>query len=181
MASLLEPASSGDEIAAKKLLPLVYAELRARAASHLAKERPSHTLQPTALVHEAFLRLVDQTRVDWRGRTHFFAVASEMIRRILVDHARMHGASKRGGGASRVELDENAVSSGTSPTTVDLIALDDALAELRRLSHRQAQVVELKFFGGLSVEETAQVLDVSERTVKGDWRVARAWLRQRLG
>jgi len=176
---LLDSASRGDRRAAARLLPLVYEELRERAALSLRRERPSHTLQPTAIVHEAFLRLVDQTAVDWRGRTHFFAVAAEMMRRVLVDHARKRGATKRGGGRTRVALDEQ-VASPHANDDLDLVALDEALEELHRLSERQARVVELRYFGGLNVEDVAAVLSVSDRTVKEDWRIARAWLRRRL-
>jgi len=148
---LLDPASRGDQRAAARLLPLVYEELKERATLSLRRERPSHTLQPTAIVHEAFLRLVDQTSVDWRGRTHFFAVAAEMMRRILVDHARKRGTVKRGGDRTRVSLDEQVAPAGANGE-LDLVELDEALDELHRLSDRQARVVELRYFGGLSVE-----------------------------
>ncbi len=169
----------GDEAAAAKLLPLVYDELRGLARHHMRRERPSHTLQATAVVHEAYLRLVEQTKVDWKGKTHFFAVSAEMIRRILVDHARKHAAAKRGGERVRVTVNEADAVSGTA-ANIDLIALDDALQELSRLSERQGRVIELRFFAGLSVEETAYILGVSQRTVKEEWRVARAWLAHRM-
>ena len=177
----LADVSSGDHCAAAKLMPLVYAELRAVAGRHLRRERKNHTLQATAVVHEAYLKLVDQTRVDWKGKAHFMAVAAEVIRRILVDHARKRGAAKRGGSAARITLSiEDMVATSDSDSDLDLIAVDDALSELAELNERQARVVELRFFGGLSVEETAYALGVSERTVKGDWRVAKAWLRKRM-
>lgn len=162
-----------------RLLPLVYDELRALAQHQLQRERPGHTLQATALVHEAYLRLVDQTRIEFAGRSHFFAIAATMIRRILVDHARGKAAAKRGGQAGRLTLHEDAAAINDD-RGVDLLDLDDALTTLAALSDRQARVVELRFFGGLTVEEAADVLDVSPRTVKDDWRIARAWLRQRL-
>lgn len=168
--------SDGDRSAAEQLLPLVYEELRRQAAVYLRDERAGHTLQPTALVHEAFLKLVDQSRAQWKSRDHFCAVASQAMRRILVDHARRHRAAKRGGG-NRVTLD---TMDGHFEEEVDLIALDDALHRLSLLSERQGRIIELRFFGGMSVEEAAHVLDVSERTVKGDWRVARAWLQREL-
>ncbi len=177
---ILLELGKGDESAASKLLPLVYDELRGLAGHYMQLERPNHTLQPTALVNEAYLKLVDQSRVNWRNRAHFLAVAAEVIRRILVDHARGKAAAKRGGGQRRVPLD--LAEPGDPPTgDVDLLALDDALTHLGELSERQLRVVELRFFGGLKVEETAHVLDVSEATVKNDWRVARAWLARELG
>lgn len=176
----LSDLGRGDASAADRLMSVVYDELRALAQSCLQRERPDHTLQATALVHEAYLRLVDQTRVEWQGRAHFFAIAAEVIRRVLVDHARSHRALKRGGAAQRLTLFESAVL-GEGPDGVELLTLDEALRELATHSERQARVVELRFFGGLSVEETAAVLDVSPRTVKDDWRFARALLRRRLG
>lgn len=175
---LLGPASRGDESAAEQLLPLVYDDLRERAAHYLSRERSGHTLQPTALVHEAYLRLVDQTRVDWSGRTHFFAVAAETIRRILVDHARGNLTAKRGGQRNRVTLDEAVALS--DERDVDLLALDEALDMLAKEDERAKQVVELRFFGGLTQVEVAQHLKVSERTVRNDWAWARAWLRREL-
>ncbi len=175
---ILTELSDGDRSAANRLMPLVYDELHALAEGFMHMERPGHTLQATALVHEAYLRLVDQSRVDWKSRAHFFAVAAEMIRRILVDHARKHAAAKRGGGAGKVDASEAVDPAQESP--VDLLALDEALQELRRLNQRQGRIVELRFFGSLSVEETAHVLGVSPRTVKGDWHLARAWLRNHM-
>lgn len=159
-------------------MPHVYEELRRIAAAHLRREAPGHTLQATLLADEAFIRLIDQSRVEWKGRAHFMAVASEIIRRLLVDHARLRRAGKRGAGWERVALHEDAAS--VARHEVDLVELDDELNALRALNERQARVVELRFFGGLSVEEAAEVLGVSPRTVKGDWMVARAWLRERL-
>jgi RNA polymerase sigma-70 factor (ECF subfamily) len=178
---ILSDLRAGDGSSANKLVPLVYNELRALAASKLSQERAGHTLQPTALAHEAYLKLIDQTRVEWQGRAHFLAVAAEVIRRILVDHARAHQAAKRGGGR-RLSLNTAGVEAAAAlpAAGIDLLDLDVALAELATLDHRQARGVELRFFGGLDVRETAEVLGVSERTVKGDWRIARAWLRDRL-
>lgn len=175
---ILLAAVNGDRSAADQLMPLVYDELRGLAEHFMAQERVDHTLQATALVNEAYIRLIDQTQVDWQGRVHFCAVASEMIRRILVDHARKRSAAKRGGGASRVDLTD--ILDLSDEIGVDLLGLDEALQELRGLHKRQARVVELRFFGGLNVQETSAVLEVSPRTVKGDWRLARAWLRERL-
>jgi RNA polymerase sigma-70 factor, ECF subfamily len=172
--------SGGDPSAVSDLMPLVYDELRRVAAMHLARERPNHTLQPTALAHEAYLKLVDQTRAQWKDRAHFLAVAAEAIRRILIDHARLHRAAKRGSGDARLTL-SFAADVPEPQTDVDLIALEDALQRLAELSPRQARVVELRFFAGLDVEETAEAIGVSPRTVKGDWRVARAWLQRELG
>jgi RNA polymerase sigma factor (TIGR02999 family) len=172
---LLLEAAGGNRAAADALLPLVYDELRAIAAQKMRSERADHTLQPTALVNEAFLRLVDQTRVQWQGRAHFCAVAASMMRRILVDHARRRDADKRGAGQRPVVLDEAfAPSGGQNP--VDIVALDDLLNRLAELNERHARVVELRFFGGLTVEETAHALGISPATVKNDWRAARAWL-----
>jgi RNA polymerase sigma factor (TIGR02999 family) len=170
--------SGGDAMAAAELLPLVYDRLRALAGHYMRLERPDHTLQPTALVHEAYLRLIDGARVDWNGRTHFFAVAAIQMRRVLAEHARSRGAQKRGGGARKVTLSDPAAI--TAGGMLDMLALDEALEKLARQSQRQCRVVELRFFGGLSVEETAHVLEVSPSTVKGDWRVAKAWLAREL-
>jgi len=164
--------------AADKLLPLVYDEFRALARHYLAQERMNHTLQPTALVHEAYMKLVDQTRVDWQGKSHFFAVAAQAMRRILVDHARSRQRDKRGGGRARVVLDEAVALSPQKDE--DVLALDEALEKLATLDPRQAKVVELRFFGGMSVEEVAEALGVSKRTVEGDWTFARAWLGKEL-
>jgi RNA polymerase sigma-70 factor, ECF subfamily len=169
---------------AARLMPVVYDELRCVAQSYLSCERSGHTLQATALVNEAYLRLVTQ-KASWTSRAHFLAIAAEMIRRILVDHARARGTAKRGGAGRRITLhDELTIDaeSGMAPRAeIDLLDLEAAMDDLARLSTRQARVVELRFYGGLNVEETAHVLGVSPRTIKGDWRVARAWLRRRLG
>ncbi len=175
---ILVDLGNGDRSAAKRLMPLVYDELRGLAARYMQQERAEHTLQATAIVHEAYLRLIDQSRVDWKGRAHFFAVAAEMIRRVLVDHAREHDAAKRGGGARKVSLTDSVGASGGPD--IDLLSLDAALDELGQLNERHRKVVELRFFGGLNIDETAQVLEVSPQTVRSDWRIARAWLRQRL-
>ncbi|MCA9309650.1 MAG: sigma-70 family RNA polymerase sigma factor [Phycisphaerales bacterium] len=176
---ILHDLSGGEGDAANRLLPLVYDELRALAAGYLRHERSDHTLQPTALVHEAYLRMVDQTSVTWQNRSHFFGIAAQAIRRILVDHARARHALKRGGKRLRMTLNEE-LAGGDDPE-LDLLAIDDALHKLKDLSDRQCRIVELRFFSGLSVEEVAEILGVSPRTVKGDWRVARAWLKRELG
>ncbi|MFO0837282.1 MAG: ECF-type sigma factor [Phycisphaerae bacterium] len=167
--------------AISELMPLIYSELRALAAAQLRRERPGHTLQPTALVHEAFLRLAAQTRAEFRDREHFFAVAAEAIRRVLVDHARARQADKRQAAGQRLTIHAaldaaEAIGGGE----LNLLGLDDALTRLAALNERQSKVVELRFFGGLSIEETARALEVSEGTVKGDWRLARAWLEREL-
>ncbi len=164
---------------AAKLLPLVYQELRALAGKYLRQERSGHTLQPTALVHEAFLKLVDQDRVDWMGRTHFFAVCAQAMRRILIDHARAQRRVKRGGDWRQVALD-NLMTPHLAVAGVTPEDLHDALESLAALDPRQAKVVELRFFGGLAMKEIAEVLDVSKRTVEDDWTHARAWLRATL-
>ena len=171
-------STRGDEAAAERLMVLVHDKLRALAGHYMARERAEHTLQPTALLNEAYLRLFDQSRVNWQNKAHFVASAVQMMRRILVDHARQRAAVKRGGDRKRVELDEPNLASPTAD--VDLIALDDALEELKSLNPRQARVVELRFFGGLTVKETASALDIAERTANNDWEFARAWLRQRV-
>jgi RNA polymerase sigma-70 factor, ECF subfamily len=171
---LLLEWSRGNRGALDALVPLVYAELRRQADRYLSRQRTGHTLQATALVHEAFLRLVDQTSVSFRDRAHFFAVASRAMRQILVDHARRRLAEKRGGAATRLVLDDGIAS--VQPRGVDLMALDDALSRLEALDPAQARLVELRFFGGLTVEETAVVLGCSPATVKRSWSSARAWL-----
>jgi len=175
---LLARWRSGDREALDELAPLVYPELRRIAARRLRNERAGHTLQTTALVHEAYLKLVDQTRVEWQDRAHFFAVASEIIRRILVDHARALHREKRGSGIPALALDE--ALHITEKKSFELIALDDALNALAELDARQSRIVELRFFGGLTVEETAEVLHVSRATVNRDWVTARAWLLREL-
>ncbi len=174
----LRDLTAGDAAAADRLLPLVYDRLRALARRHLERERPDHTLQATALVHEAYLKLFDQKDVDWRGKTHFFAIGARAIRRILVDHARTRTRGKRGGGARRLCLDEGAVLSPERDD--DVIALEEALGRLEQQDPRQARIVELRFYGGLNVAEVAEVLGVSKRTVEADWTMLRAWLRREL-
>ena len=171
---LLREAQAGDRAALDELLPLVYRELRQIAARHLAQERPGHTLQATALVHEAYLRLIDQHSVDWRNRAHFFSIAAEMMRRVLVNHAVSRRAQKRGAGETLLSLDE--VISFPNRQDVDLILLDEALKRLAELDPLQARIVEMRFFAGLSVEEVAEVLGVSDSEVKREWRSAKAWL-----
>jgi RNA polymerase sigma factor (TIGR02999 family) len=171
--------SSGDARAIDELVPVVYQELRQLAAYHLSRERFSGTLQPTALVHEAYLRLVDQSRVQWSGRAHFFGAAAQVMRRVLVDRARERNAQKRGEGASHEPLDVAIAAPGD--TSYDLVALDEALNHLAALDADRARVVELRFFGGLSVKETAAIMGSSEATIKRDWALARAWLFRRLG
>ncbi|MGA2005515.1 MAG: sigma-70 family RNA polymerase sigma factor [Terriglobales bacterium] len=171
---LLAQIHAGNKEAEDRLIPLVYAELRRLAAHYLRGERSDHTLQPTALVHEAYLRLTRIQGVDWQSRSHFFAIAATVMRRILVDHARGQRAEKREGFREAVSLDDALVVSPGRST--DLIALDEALDRLARIDARRSRIVELRFFGGLSEEETAQVLGISARTVKRDWRIAKAWL-----
>lgn len=172
---LLNDAGSGQGDAVERLYPLVYDELRRLAQSQLAGERAGHTLQATALVHEAYLRLVDQTRVEWKNRSHFFAIAAQAIRRILVDYARRRGRKKRGSGAVHVPLDDLMNIPDGGPST-DLVALDDALERLAVENGERARVVEMRFFAGLTAGETAHVLGVSTRTVERHWQFARAWL-----
>ena len=176
--ALLADWSRGDRDALTRLLPLVYAELRRIAARQLGKERAGHTLQPTALVHEVYLRLVDQRRVDWQDRAHFFGVTAQIMRRILVDHARRHSAAKRGDGVRCVSVDD--VSEEPASNEIPILALDDGLRQLEKLDPALARIVELRAFGGLTIEEAAHVLAVSPSTVKRDWRTARAWLTREL-
>jgi len=175
---LLVAWRGGDAGALDRLLPLVYAELRRVAHRYMRDERPNHPLQTTALVHEAYLRLIDVTRVDWQSRNHFFAVSAQMMRRILVEAARRRNAGKRGGDASHVALDEAFVPA--ADRGADLLALDEALEHLATLAPRKARVVELRYFAGLSVKETADVLGVSVETVMRDWRMAKLWLQRDL-
>ena len=171
---LLLAWSKGDRDALEDLLPVVYAELRRIAGRYLRHERPDHTLQPTALVHEAYVKLVDQRHAQWQNRAQFFGVAAQLMRRILVDHARAHVAAKRGGGVSPVTLMDAA---GASPARgVDVLALDEALTRLTGLYPEQGRLVELRFFGGLTIEETGEAMGLSPATVKRQWAVARAWL-----
>lgn len=170
--------SNGDRAAAEQLLPLVYDELKRLAASYLKKESPGHSLQPTALVHEAFLRLVDQSQVNYRGETHFFALGAQAMRRVLVDHARSRNRLRRGGDRIRIEFQEDSVLSRTCDE--DILVIDDLLSRLAELDSRQAGIVELRFFGGLKVEEVAEALGLSKRTIEAEWTMARAWLRSQL-
>jgi RNA polymerase sigma-70 factor, ECF subfamily len=176
---LLRAWSDGDAAALDRLIPLVYAELHRRARRYMRRERVGHTLQTTALVHEAYLKLIDAQGVRWQDRGHFFAIAARVMRRVLVDFARERGFQKRGGAARRVSFDET-LALGEAPDT-DVVALDEALGALAEIDSRKARVVELRFFGGLSIEETAEALEVSPETVRRDWRLAKSWLLRRLG
>jgi RNA polymerase sigma factor (TIGR02999 family) len=164
----------------EELMPLVYDDLRRRARAYMSRERSGHTLQPTALVHEAYMKLVDQSRVNWRGRTHFFAIGAQAMRRILIDHARGHGREKRGGEWQRVTLSAPLKSDESGLDLDELLILDRALETLAGLDERQAKIVELRFFAGLKMSEVAEVLGVSKRTVEDDWVHARAWLKHEL-
>jgi RNA polymerase sigma factor (TIGR02999 family) len=177
VSTLLRAWSEGDRRALEKLIPIVYDELRRLGRRYMRGERSGHSLQTTALVNEAYTRLVDYKRMQWQNRAHFFAVSAQLMRRILVDHARRHNL-KRGAGVHHVSLEEAAVVGGDGDT--DLAALDDAMSALARIDPRKVQVVEMRFFGGLSVEETAEVLKVSPVTVKREWRAARTWLYREL-
>jgi RNA polymerase sigma-70 factor (ECF subfamily) len=176
---LLAQVKRGDKAALGRMIPLVYKELRRLAGHYLRDERIGHTLQPTALVHEAYLRLVGQDRADWQNRAQFMGVAAQLMRRILVDYARERLAAKRGGGAVRV--DDEQFDAGAGPgQSEELLAVDEAVERLTELDPQQARVVEMRYFGGLSVEETAEALGISPRTVKRDWAMAKAWLRGEL-
>ncbi len=175
---LLVELSNGNHAVVDALLPLIYDELRNLAANYLRRERRDHTLQPTALVHEAYLRLVDQRSVNWQNRAHFFGVAAQLMRRILVDHARAHNAEKRGHDFQKLSLDENI--DKAAERSAELIALDDALKELAEIDEQKSRIVELRYFGGLTVEETAEVLGVTPVTIKRHWRMAKAWLHGRM-
>ena len=175
---LLVSWRNGDQDARDELMPLVYEELHRLAHQYMSRERPGHTLQTSALVNEAFLRLADQRDVQWQNRAHFIGIAGQMMRRILVDYARNRGYAKRGGGAVQVSLDEELIVS--NERTAAIVALDDALQNLARLDERKSRLVELRFFGGLSIEETAEVLGVSPGTVMRDWTLAKAWLRREM-
>lgn len=178
---LLARASAGDEKAVSRLMPLVYDELRRLAAAYLRRERPGQTLQATALVHEAYLRLIGERAQRWRDKTHFLAIAALSMRQILVQRARDRKAAKRGGDPARITFDERALAApGDRAPAIDLVALDEALERLAALDPRQAKIVELRYFGGLGVEECAEVLGISPATVKRDWTLARAWLRREL-
>jgi len=170
--------TGGNQQAMEDLLPLVYDELRKLARRYLQRERPGHTLQSTALVHEAYLRMIDQHDVSWQGRSHFFGIAAQMMRRILVDHARGRDAAKRGAGACKLTLDEDLLA--PAERDINLVALDQALDTLSKLDSQQGRIVELRFFAGLSIEETAEVLKISPATVKRDWAMAKAFLSRQL-
>lgn len=172
--SLLAQWAGGDAAALDSLIPLIYDDLHRIAARHLRQEKPEHTLQATALINEVWLRLVGERTISWQNRAHFFGVSAEIMRRILVDHARRKQAGKRGGGMATIVLDENV--DWSDERDVSLVALDDALVALALLDPQQSKVVELRFFAGLTVEETAEVLGVSPTTIKREWRTARAWL-----
>jgi RNA polymerase sigma factor (TIGR02999 family) len=172
----LNQLKGGDNEALPKLIPLLYNDLRRLAAHCLREERPAHTLQPTALVHEAYLRLMDQTRAEWQNKAQFMGVAAQLMRRILVDYARQRVAAKRGGAARPVDLDSVEAGGGIE-LSEELLAVDEALERLAKLDPQQARVVELRYFGGMTVEETAEALGIAPRTVKRDWAMAKAWLR----
>jgi RNA polymerase sigma-70 factor, ECF subfamily len=176
--ALLSQLTQGNHEAGKKLIPLVYDELKRLARAYMRRERPDHTLQTTALVHEAYLKLVRQEVVNWQGRSHFFGIAAQLMRRILIDHARGHLREKRGGLKEVLPLDEALVFSPEH--SEELVKLDEALERLSKLDARQSRIVELRFFGGLSVEETAEFLGISPKTVKRDWAVAKVWLHGEL-
>jgi RNA polymerase sigma factor (TIGR02999 family) len=178
VSELLRSWGRGDLQARDDLLPLVYRELKRRAAAYLRRERRDHTLQPTALVHEAYLRLIGQDRVAWQNRAHFFCIAAQMMRRILIDHAREHQAAKRPGAGLRVALDDQVGAS--RPQDCEVLLLDQALEELGQLDERQAQIVELRYFGGMSEQEVATVLSLSRATVTREWQSARAWMFRRM-
>jgi RNA polymerase sigma-70 factor (ECF subfamily) len=181
ISALLRAWSDGDQSALDKLTPIVYGELHRLARRYMTRERPGHSLQTTALVNEAYMRLVDYERMHWQDRAHFFAVSAQLMRRILVEHARRHNL-KRGGGVPHVSLEEAAFVVGDQDADLDaeLVALDDAMIALARIDPRKVQVVEMRFFGGLTVEETAEVLKVSAVTVKRNWRAAKVWLYREL-
>ncbi len=176
---LQEWSSDGDRAALDRLLPIVHEELRRQAARYLRHERPGHTLLTTELVHEAYLRLIDQRDMRWQNRAHFFAISAQLMRRILVDHARKHHAAKRGGSMLTLPLAD--ALNAPAEQVVDLIAVDEALTKLAALDPQQSRIVELRFFSGLNVEETAEALGISPRTVKREWSVAKAWLHREIG
>ncbi len=180
LTKLLISYGEGNREALEQLLPEVYQELRRLAQSYMRRENSGHTLQATALVHEAFFRLIDQKAVQWQNRAQFFGVAAQLMRRILIDHARVRKAAKRGGSQAKIAFDE-AVHWNEADTGPDLLALDTALEKLTTIDERQAKIVELRYFGGLSIEETAHVLSTSPATVKRDWTLAKAWLYRELG
>jgi RNA polymerase sigma-70 factor, ECF subfamily len=176
---LLIDWGQGDQLALEKLMPLVYDELRRLANNYLRREPAGHTLQPTALVNEAYLKLVGQRKVNWQNRAHFFAISAKLMRRILVDHARQRQAVKRGG-SDQQRLSITSAETIVKQPAIDLLALNEALDELAQMDPQQGRIVELRFFGGLSIEETAEVLSISHATVERDWKLARAWLRRQL-
>lgn len=176
---MLQAWRQGDPGAGERLLPIVYAELHRRAAAAMRREDAGHTLQATALVHEAYMRLVDQRQAQWQNRAQFYGIAAQLMRRILIDHAREHLAAKRGGGAKRVTL-SGVDAAADSDDSIDVLALHEALEKLTALDERQGKVVELRYFGGLSVEEAAETLEISPATVKREWATARAWLKREL-
>ena len=176
---LLKDWSEGNQTALDKLMPLVYDELRRQASRYLRNERQGHTLQTTALIHEAYLKLIGINQIEWQNRNHFFAIASTAMRRILVDYARERKRDKRGGVAENLPLDEG-LQISANEKSVDLIALDEALSRLAKLDERQAKVVELKYFSGLSIDEIAEVLGIANSTVRLDWNLAKAWLKQEI-
>lgn len=169
---------NGDKAALDQILPIVYEELRKQAARYLRRERVGHTLQTTALIHEAYIRLVDQKNVRWQNRAHFFGISAQLMRRILVDHARAKGRAKRGGSDIRVSLDDKNLIAKAAD--LDIIAVDEALERLAQIDEQQSKIVELRFFSGLTVEETAEVLKISPATVKRDWSMAKAWLHREI-
>ena len=176
--AILQELRNGNPKAADRLLPLVYEELRARAGAHFRHQGADHTLQPTALVHEAYLKLIDQTEIEWKDRAHFLALAATAMRQVLIDHARAKNAEKRGGAWKRVTLQGQGSAAGIGE--LDVIALDEALQKLENIDSRQARVVELRFYAGLSVSDAAEVIGVSARTVELDWKMAKAWLSREL-
>lgn len=171
---LLRSVAAGDRADIDRLMAAVYNDMRRIASTHLAAERADHTLQPTALVHEAYLKLVNQRTANWNDRLHFFSIASQIIRRILIDHARERNAAKRGGGARALSIEHDEIAAPTKD--LDLLALDEALRQLAEIDPRQARIVELRFFGGCSIDEIAELLDIGRRTVDRDWMAAKAWL-----
>jgi len=176
---LLIDWGKGDQAALEKLMPLVYSELRRLASNYLRRERGEHTLQPTALVNEAYLKLVNQRNAKWQNRAHFFGISAQLMRRILVDHARQHRAVKRGG-SEQQRISITSAEKLVEQPEVDILALNEALEELARMDEQQSRIVELKFFGGLAIEEIAEVLGIGHATVERDWKLARAWLRRQL-
>jgi len=176
---LLVAWSDGNQAALDSLYPLVYQELRRLARSYMRRENKGHTLQTTALINEAYVRMVDQRNVHWQNRSHFFAISAQIMRRILVDHARRYGYAKRGGGAQKVSLDEGMIVA--KERSEEVVLLDEALEQLARIDPRRSQVVELRYFAGLNNQEISEILKISENTVMRDWNLARAWLHERLG